>query len=72
MMNMQILAVVTPPSIYHGCSTWKTFWEENFTGEENFTLGDFTAVNIKIVVVVMLGNTDISRVVINMSHWKSR
>ena len=26
--------VVTPPSIYHGCSTQKTFWEENFTGKK--------------------------------------
>ena len=47
MMNMKLLSVVTPPSIYHGVSNWKTFWEENFTGEENFTLGDFPAVNIK-------------------------
>ena len=35
MMNMKILAVVTPPSIYHGCSTRKTSLEEKFTGEEN-------------------------------------
>ena len=34
MMNMKLLAVVTPPSIYHGCSTRKTFWAEKFTGEE--------------------------------------
>ena len=26
--------VVGPPSIYHGCSTWKTFWEEKFTGKK--------------------------------------
>ena len=26
--------VVTPPSIYHGCSTWKTFWEEKFIGKK--------------------------------------
>ena len=26
--------VITAPSIYHGCSTRKTFWEENFTGKE--------------------------------------
>ena len=45
-MNMKILAVVTPPSIYYGCSTWKTLWEEKFTGEEKFTLGEFTLVNI--------------------------
>ena len=42
MMNMNLPVVVTPPSIYHGCSTWKTFWEENFT------LGEFTAVSVKI------------------------
>ena len=30
-INMNIRAVVTPPSIYHGCSTQKTFWNENFT-----------------------------------------
>ena len=35
---MKLLAVVTPPSIYHGCSTRKTFWEENFTGKEFFSL----------------------------------
>ena len=44
---MNILAVVTPLSIYHSCSTWKTFWEEKFSGEEKFTLGDFTPVNMK-------------------------
>ena len=26
--------VVTPPSIYHGCSTRKTFWVEKFTGKK--------------------------------------
>ena len=46
-MNMNILAVVTPPYIYHGLSTMKTFWEEHFTGEEKFTLGEFTAVKLK-------------------------
>ena len=35
---MKLLAVVTPPSIYHGCSTRKTFWEENFTGKESLFL----------------------------------
>ena len=34
MTNMNLLAVVTTPPIYHGCSNWKTFWEEKFTGEE--------------------------------------
>ena len=47
MMNMKILAVVTSPSIYHGCPTRKKFWEEKFIGEEIFTLVDFTAVNMK-------------------------
>ena len=44
MMNIKLLAVVTPPSIYHDCSTQKTFWEENFTGEGKL----FSAVNMKI------------------------
>ena len=43
MMNMKLLAVVTPPSIYHGCSTWKTLWEERFTSKEK----KFLAVNMK-------------------------
>ena len=38
MMNMKLLSVVTPPSIYHGCSTRKTFWEEKFKGKENLFL----------------------------------
>ena len=42
MMNMNLLAVVAPLSIYHGCST------RNTSREEKFTLGDFTAVNMKI------------------------
>ena len=40
---MKLLAVVTPPSIYHGFSTQKTFWEEKFTGKKNL----FLAVNMK-------------------------
>ena len=47
MINMNLFAVVTPPSIYYGCSTLKTFWEEKFTGEENFTLGEFLVANMK-------------------------
>ena len=43
MMNVKLLAVVTPPSIYHGCSIQKTFWEGNFKGEGKL----FSAVNIK-------------------------
>ena len=42
-MNMKLLAVVTPPSIYHGISTWKTFWEKEFTGEDKL----LSAVNMK-------------------------
>ena len=32
---MNLLVVVTPPSIYHGCSTWKTLSEEKFTGKQD-------------------------------------
>ena len=32
---MKFLVFVTPPSIYHGCSTRKTFWEEKFTGKQD-------------------------------------
>ena len=63
MMNMKLLSVVTPLSIYHSYSTRKTFWEEKFTGEEKL----FSAVNMKIVVVAMLGNIKRSRVVTSMS-----
>ena len=35
---MKLLAVVTPPSIYNGCSTRKTFWEGKFTGKEKISL----------------------------------
>ena len=41
---MKVLVVVTPPSIYHGCSTRKTFWEEKFTGKKYL----FQSVNMKI------------------------
>ena len=40
---MKFLVVVTPPSIYHGCSTRKTFWEEKFTGKKDL----FLSVNMK-------------------------
>ena len=40
---MKFLVVVTPPSIYHGCSTRKMFWEENFTGKKDL----FQSVNMK-------------------------
>ena len=38
MINMKILSVVKPPSIYHGCFSWKTFWEGKFTGKDNLFL----------------------------------
>ena len=41
-INMKFLVVVTPPFIYHGCSTRKTFWEEKFTGKQDF----FQSVNM--------------------------
>ena len=40
---MKFLVVVTPPSIYHGCSTRKTFWEENFISKQDL----FQSVNMK-------------------------
>ena len=56
---MKFLVVVTPRSIYHGCSARKTFWKEKFTGKKDL----FRSVNMKIVVVAKLGNTRRSRVV---------
>ena len=40
---MKFLVVVTPLSIYHGCSTPKTFWEEKFTGKQDL----FESANMK-------------------------
>ena len=40
---MKFLVVVTPPYIYHGCSTRKTFWEEKSTGKKDL----FQSVNMK-------------------------
>ena len=40
---MKLLVVVTPTSIYHGCFTQKTFWEEKFTGKQVL----FLSVNMK-------------------------
>ena len=37
---MKFLVVVTPPSIYHSCSSRKTFWEEKFTGKEDLFLSE--------------------------------
>ena len=52
MMKMKLLAVVSPPSIYHGYSICNMFKEEKFTGKGKL----FSSVNMKIVVVAMLGN----------------
>ena len=35
---MNFLAILTLMSIYHGCSTRKTFWKEKFTGKEDLFL----------------------------------
>ena len=43
MNSMKLLAVVTPLSIYHCCSTRKTFWEEKFTGKQDL----FLSMNMK-------------------------
>ena len=40
---MKFLVVLTPLSIYHGCSTRKTFWEEKFIGKKDL----FQSVNMK-------------------------
>ena len=37
---MKFVLVVTPPSIYHGCSTQKTSWVGKFTGKEDLFLSD--------------------------------
>ena len=42
-INMKFLVVVTPPSIYYGCSAQKTLWEEKFTGKKDL----FRSVNMK-------------------------
>ena len=42
-INMKFLVVVTLLSIYHGCSSHKTFWEEKFTGKKYL----FQSVNMK-------------------------
>ena len=41
---MKFLVVVTPPYIYHGCYTQKTFWEGKFTGKKYV----FQSMNMKI------------------------
>ena len=38
---MKLLSVLTPSSIYRGCSNWKTLWEKKFTPDM------LTPVNIK-------------------------
>ena len=41
---MKFLVVLTPPSVYHGCSTRKTFLEEKLTGKKDL----FQFMNMKI------------------------
>ena len=41
MVNMKLLTVVSTPSVYRGCSTWKTIWKKKFTVDE------FSSVNVK-------------------------
>ena len=72
MTNIKPLEVVTPPSIYHGCSTWKTSWEEKFTGEEKFTLGEFSAVNMRNCGRHNVRKHIEIKVVTSMPPWKSR
>ena len=49
---MNILYFVTPLSIYFDLSTQKTFLVENFT------LDEFAPLNMKIVAVTILGDTE--------------
>ena len=56
--------VVTPPSIYNGCSTRKTFWEEKFTGKKQYLI---EPVNMKSVASAILGSIDRSRIVMSVS-----
>ena len=65
-MNMNLLAVLTPLSIYHGCSTRKVLWEVNIT------LGEFTNVSIKHLAVAILGNTERLIMVRITSPWTYR
>ena len=41
---MKLVVVVTPLSIYHGCSIRKRFWEEKFTGKKQDL---FVSVNMR-------------------------
>ena len=57
---MNLIAIVTPQSIYHGCSTQKKFREEKFK-----------PMSMKHCVVVTLGNTGKSRMMRIASPWIS-
>ena len=41
---MKFLVAVAPLSIYHGCSTRKTFWEGKFSGKKQ---DSFVSVNMR-------------------------
>ena len=45
--------VVTPPSIYHGCSTRKTFWEENFTGKKEYFFEPVNMRNCDTLITIL-------------------
>ena len=65
---MKLLAVLTPLSIYHSCSTQKMFWEENFTLANMKNCGcrnvwkhrDFTNIDqyISLDISLKFGNTE--------------
>ena len=57
MMNTKLLAVVTPPSIYRGCSTVKTFWEKKL-------INDVIA-DKKVVTKIMNNSTCLQRIELN-------
>ena len=63
---MKLPAVVTPPYVYHGCSTWKKFWEERFK------LSEVAPVNMKTLVATMLGNTERLTMARSTPHWTYR
>ena len=70
MMNMKLLSVVTPMSIYYGFSA-RTFREGKFTSEEIFTLGEFSDVNMKNCGPSNVRKHREIRVVISKSPWTS-
>ena len=68
---MKPLSVVTPPSIYHGFSTRKTFWEEKFTGKKQDELG-FDSISLKCVKNMKTVYPDENYVVLNDKSVEGR